>query len=69
MREKLKKLANQEIDCGESSSFVERTQNAFLCHSEGISFYFTSDKSDAGYGEFHYVPILLTWGELKAFRR
>ena len=69
MREKLKKLANQEIDCGESSSFVERTQNAFLCHSEGISFYFTSDKSDAGYGEFHYVPILLTWAELKAFRR
>ena len=70
MREKLKKLDNQEIDCGESSSFVERTQNAFLCHAEGISFYFTSDKSEnGGYGEFHYVPILLTWGELRAFSR
>ena len=70
MREKIKALENKDIDCGESTSFVERAQNAFLAHGEGISFYFISGKRDnyEEYGEFHYVPILLTWAELKAFR-
>ena len=66
MRGKIKKLADAEIDCGESSSFVERTQNTFLAHAEGISFYFTSEMKSRN---FHFVPILLTWGELKGFRR
>ena len=70
MREKIKVLENKDIDCGESTSFVERAQNTFLAHAEGISFYFTSGKRDnyEEYGEFHYVPILLNWAELKAFR-
>ena len=68
VREKLKKLEDKDIDCGASTSFVERTQNTFLAHTKGISFYFTSDKKDAGgYGAFHYVPVLVTWAELKAF--
>ena len=68
MREKLKKLEGKDIDCGESTSFIERTQNTFLAHAKGISFCFTSDKKDAGgYRAFHYVPVLLTWAELKAF--
>ena len=68
MREKLKKLEDKDIDCGESTAFIERTQNTFLAHAKGISFCFTSDKKDAGgYGAFHYVPVLLTWEELKAF--
>ena len=58
-------MADTEIDCGESSSFVERTRDAFLSDAKGLSFYFTSKNE---YGEFHYVPVLLTWAELKAFR-
>ena len=72
LREKLKKLEDKEIDCGESASFVERTQNAFLAHAKGISFYFSSNKYDSSSDDntsFHYVPILLTWGELKGVRR
>ena len=72
LREKLKKLEDKEIDCGESASFVERTQNAFLVHAKGISFYFSSNKYDSSSDDntsFHYVPILLTWGELKGVRR
>lgn len=68
MREKIKKLADEDIDCGESTAFVGRAQNTFLAHAKGISFCFTSDKKDVGsYGAFHYVPVLLTWEELKAF--
>ena len=68
MREKLRKLEDKDIDCGESTSFVERTQNTFLSHAKGISFYFTSDKRDEeDYSAFHYVPVLLTWSELKPF--
>ena len=66
LRDKIKKMADTEIDCGESSSFVERTRNAFLSDTKGLSFYFTSKNE---YEEFHYVPVLLTWAELKAFRR
>ena len=68
LRQKIKKLEDEEIDCGESTSFVERTRTTFLSHKEGISFYFTS----IGYEKdsnrrFYYVPILLTWSELKPF--
>ena len=64
LRQKIKQLENTEIDCGESSSFVERTRNSFLSHAKGISFYFTADSEN---GQFHYVPIMLTWAELKGF--
>ena len=64
IREKLRKLENEEIDCGESTSFIERTRSAFLTHREGISFYFTSENNS---GRFDYVPILLKWAELKPF--
>ena len=68
MREKLKKLDDKDIDCGESTSFVERTQNTFLAHAKGISFCFVSGKKDLEtFRPFHYVPVLLTWAELKAF--
>ena len=70
MRQKLRALNDKNIDCGESSSFVERTQNTFLTTPEGLSFYFTSEGFEEGAtGSFHYVPIHLTWAELKAFRR
>lgn len=65
MREKLRKLENKEIDCGESSSFVERVTSTFLTHTKGLSFYFTYGGDS---GSFSYVPITLTWAELKPFR-
>jgi WG containing repeat len=68
MRQKIKQLENKDIDCGESTSFVERAENAFLAHAKGISFYFTSSKNNYGDNQVSYVPILLTWAELKAFR-
>ena len=65
MQQKLRQLSNNEIDCGDSSSFVERVRATFLTNSEGILFYF---KSPHGDNYFNYVPILLTWAELQAFR-
>ena len=70
MQQKIRKLVDKEIDCSDPTSFVERTRNAFLVHSEGISFYFSSEKGEDGDdGRVYYVPILLTWGELKGVRR
>ena len=65
MQQKLRQLSNKEIDCGDSSSFAERARETFLTNSEGILFYF---KSPHGDNNFNYVPILLTWAELQAFR-
>ena len=65
MQLKLRQLSNKEIDCGDSSSFVERVRETFLTNSKGILFYF---KSPHGDNYFNYVPILLTWAELQAFR-
>ena len=69
MTEKLRQLADKSIDCGESSSFIERTQNTFLTTPNGLNFYFTSNEKDPdAWSLTNYVPILLTWAELKPFR-
>ena len=68
--EKLRQLADKSIDCGESTAFVERTQNTFLTTPTGLNFYFTSNGRDPeAWSLTNYVPIHLTWAELKAFRR
>ena len=69
MTEKLRQLADKSIDCGESTSFIERTRNTFLTTPTGLNFYFTSNERDVqAWNLTNYIPIHLTWSELKPFR-
>ena len=69
MTEKLRQLADKSIDCGESTSFIERTRNTFLTTPTGLNFYFTSnDKDPEAWNLTNYIPIHLSWAELKPFR-
>ncbi len=77
LAQKIKNLKEADIDCGTSSSFWERAQNNYLAHKDGIVFYFLTKPNERDmYQQFQninfektFVPILITWAELKPFLR
>lgn len=73
--QKIRQLKDKDIDCGTSSSFWERGQTRYLTHKNGMVFYFTL-KSHRPINTFYFdktpfeqffVPIEVTWAELKPF--
>ena len=59
---KIQSLKGKDIDCGDVSSFLERSQQKALLTERGIDFYFN------GKGNYAFnIPVELTWQELKAF--
>ena len=75
LTQKIKQLTDKDIDCGTSDSFWQRAQNQYLVRHEGVVFYFTTKQkagvSTLNFNSFNFektfVPILLTWAELKPF--
>jgi hypothetical protein len=68
-------LKDKDIDCGTSSSFWERGQTCYLTNKNGMIFYFTL-KSHKPINSFYFdktpfeqffVPIEVSWAELKPF--
>lgn len=59
---KIQALKDKDIDCGNTASFLERSENTCFMTEKGISFYFQNKGSN-----YDLIPIDLTWQELKAF--
>ena len=73
--QKIRQLKDKDIDCGTSSSFWERGQTRYLTNKNGMIFYFTL-KSHKPINSFYFdktpfeqffVPIEVSWAELKPF--
>ncbi len=73
--QKIRQLTDKDIDCGTSASFWERAKFHFLIKPKGIIFYFNTKvdnpkRRDGFYQiefEKFFVPIEISWAELKPF--
>jgi WG containing repeat len=67
--QKIKALKNEEIDCSNPLRYFEETKNLVYLKDEGLVFYlFRNIQEDSHFKDrSNYVPLLLTWEELKPF--
>lgn len=56
---KLSEIKNENIDCGDPSTYFQKVQNQFYILDEGLCFFMPN----LG----HRIPLLFTWDELRPF--
>jgi hypothetical protein len=65
--QKIKALHDAEIDCRDTSIFLETVENRFLLTKDGLDFHFDSQKSDRYSDDTKFVIVSFTWAELQPF--
>jgi hypothetical protein len=62
--QKIKALHDAEIDCRDTSIFLETVENRFLLTKDGVDFHFDSQKQG---NDEKFVIVSFTWAELQPF--